>query len=245
MNLHLASAPQRLTKLLKTDTRNIIRDPTLLVVLIFSILPIVLFALFKDDMNQAALSTFGLDNISIYVAPIVLVLPAYLIGWVVGFLILEERDDGPIMALDVTPVGKRGIALYRAGLTFSLTFVIALIATRHLYSNISIILALSLSIFTAIQAAIVTFALPAIANNKVQGLAMTKVMNLFTMLPLLAIIASPWRYLAALFPSFWIGELLQLSPTSYLAFPLVLVFSLACHLLVLSFFYHRLIARTG
>ncbi len=36
-----------------------------------------------------------------------------LIGWVTGFLLLEDRDDGPLLAVDVTPIGKCGFLAYR------------------------------------------------------------------------------------------------------------------------------------
>jgi hypothetical protein len=50
--------------------------------------------------------------------------------------------------------------------------------------------------------------LPAIAQNKVEGLALTKLTNIAVIIPLIAIVPSPWRFLASLVPTYWIGELL-------------------------------------
>ncbi len=156
-------------------------------------------------MNSAVLATFSLPDFSKYIAPIVLIMPAYLLGWVIGFLILEERDEGPLLALDVTPLGKQGIALYRASFTFCLAAILSCFAIPFLFPDISFLLALTLILLTSLQSAIVSFAIPAIANNKVQGLALTKVMNLFAMAPLLTLIPSPFRYIAGFVPAFWIG----------------------------------------
>ena len=52
-----------------------------------------------------------------YLAPIVFVLPALLIAWVTGFLMLEDRDDRALLALDVTPPGKAGFLAYRVTVT--------------------------------------------------------------------------------------------------------------------------------
>ncbi len=236
-------SPPRLIKLGATDLRNIVRDPTLLAVLIFSILPVLIFHFFKIQINQATLSTFGISNISTFAAPVFLLMPSYLIGWIIGFLILEERDEGPLLALQVTPIGKRGIALYRALLTFTLAFALSLFATPILFEKISLPSAIFLSSLSAIEAVTVTFALPAIAKNKVQGLAFTKVMNIFIMVPLLAIIASPWRYLAGIFPSFWVGEYLSLSQQDHLPFAIIIALTMLSHIGVAALFYKALLAN--
>ena len=51
-----------------------------------------------------------------------------LIGWVTGFLLLEDRDEGTLLALDVTPVGKSGFLLYRVGVTATLAVALTLYA---------------------------------------------------------------------------------------------------------------------
>lgn len=238
-------SPKGLLKLSSSDLRNIARDPTLLGVLVMSVLLIALFLIFEDRMNDAVLTTFSLPDFSKYIAPIVLVMPAYLIGWIIGFLILEERDEGPLLALDVTPLGKQGIAIYRASFTFFLALTLSSFAIPFLLPDITFLLALALVFLTALQAAIISFAIPALANNKVQGLALTKAMNLFAMAPLLALIASPFRYIASFIPAFWVGEILQLSSYQYIPMALIMALALLCHILVLLYFYRRLLAHSA
>ena len=68
----------------------------------------VLFTTFKTDLNQFGLQFFDLPNLSTYVAPIAFLMPAYLVGWVFGFLLLEDRDDHTLLAVETTAVGKQG-----------------------------------------------------------------------------------------------------------------------------------------
>ncbi len=235
----------KLTRLMRSDLRNIMRDPTLFAVLIFSIMPMILFFFFSPWMDRAAYDAFGLEKISQYAAPIFFILPAHLIGWVIGFLILEEKDEGALLALEVTPVGKTGIVLYRSALAFLMVFALALVSASLLFSDVSPRSWIILSLFISLQAVMVTLILPAQAKNKVQGLALIKAINLFAMAPLLAIIASPFRYLSGLFPGFWIGEYLALSSISYIPASIGLFIGFLIHLLIVFLFYRLLLSRTG
>ncbi|VAW21501.1 hypothetical protein MNBD_ALPHA11-1691, partial [hydrothermal vent metagenome] len=180
MSARSSFIPARLKGLFLGDVRNILREPVMLLVLAFAILPLLLFVLFQKPMNEAALSAWSIKEISRYVAPLVLLVPAYLIGWVTGFLILEERDEGPLLALSVTPIGKNGVAIYRAALASFMSGAIALISIPFLFPKTGLLIIMTTVILCAMQAAMVNFVLPAIAKNKVQGLAMTKVINLFS-----------------------------------------------------------------
>jgi len=50
--------------------------------------------------------------------------------------------------------------------------------------------------------------LPALARNKVEGLALTKVTNIFGMVPLVALVPGPWRFVGGVVPTFWVGEVI-------------------------------------
>jgi len=238
-----AFTPARLKGLFFGDVRNILREPVMLLVLVFAILPLLLFVMFQKPMNGAALSVWNIEEISRYVAPLVLLLPAYLIGWVTGFLILEERDEGPLLALSVTPLGKNGVAIYRAALASVLSGAIALISMPLLFPETGFLIIMTTVILCAMQAAMVNFVLPAIAKNKVQGLAMTKVINLFSLAPLLAFIPSPWRFAFMPVPGFWIGELTKIPSAGGLSLLVLLTLAAISHLLVLWLVYRFFSSR--
>jgi hypothetical protein len=198
-----------LRRLLTADAVNVLRDPVLAVALIFSIAPALVFALGHIAADAALADYFGVVGLTAYAVPIMYVLPAYLVGWVAGFLLIEDRDDGPLMALEVTPMGKSGFLAYRLGLAGLVTFIVGLLAAWLLVPQAGPGLAIILSILMAVEAAIVALLLVAFAGNKVEGLALAKIINLGAIAPLAAFAPWPWRYAATPFPSFWIGELLS------------------------------------
>ncbi|WP_029042414.1 hypothetical protein [Cucumibacter marinus] len=198
----------RLRRLLAADAVNVLRDPVLAAVLVLSIAPAVVFALGHAAAETALASYFGVTGLTAYALPIMFVLPAYLTGWVAGFLLIEDRDDGPLMALEVTPLGKSGFLGYRLGLTGLVTFLIGLLAAWLLVPQSGTVTAIALSVLLAVEAATVALVLVAFAGNKVEGLALAKIINLGAIAPVAAFAALPWRYAAAPLPSFWIGEII-------------------------------------
>ncbi len=223
-------APRRFGRMLLSDAMNVGRDPMLLFAIALSILTSVAFHLGRGAMDQAALAAFGVAAFSRYVAPVALLVPAFLIGWVTGFLLLEDRDDGPLLAIDVTPVGKGGFFAYRATVTALVTAAVTLLGLRLVVPDAGAGEALLILLLVPAEAVIAAVILPAVARNKVEGLALTKLTNLASVVPLLAILPSPWRLLGGVVPSYWIGEMLALSGEPPLPFAVVAAAAVAVHL---------------
>jgi hypothetical protein len=237
-------APRRFVRLLASDAMSIRRDPMLALAIVLSTFPALAMLRYGDVLNAAALQRLGIPGFSRYVAPVALLVPASLIGWVTGFLLLEDRDDGPLLAVDVTPVGKVGFLCYRGAVT-------ALVVTLLTLATIVVTPALDwsnrvmVSLLVAAAAVLAAIVLPAVARNKVEGLALTKLTNLATLVPLVAIFPSPWRYVAGVVPTFWVGEMLGLSSTRYLPPPWVLLAAWASHVLAALWLLARLQRRVG
>jgi fluoroquinolone transport system permease protein len=221
--------PRRFGRLMVSDAMNISRDPILPAAVVLAIVPSLALWLTRDAIDEAALSAFGVEGFARYLAPVALLIPAYLIGWVTGFLLLEDRDDGTLLAVDVTPIGKSGFLAYRVTITVLVTICITLPATRLVIPEHGWAVALVVTFLVAVNAVLAAAILPAVARNKVEGLALTKLTNIASFVPLLAVIPSPWRYLAGFIPSYWIGELLRLSSNYALPLPAIVVLALATH----------------
>ena len=202
-------APRRLATLLFADAMNVSRDPMLAFATVLSVLPSIGLWFASDAIDQAGLAA-GIPSLSRYFVPLALVLPAILIGWVSGFLLIEDRDDGPLLALDVTPVGKLGFLAYRLTVSAVLTAAITAVALQLLLPWAAIWLKLLLIVTIPADTALAAIVLLALARNKVEGLALTKLTNLAAIMPLAAIIPSPLRFAAGVIPTYWLGELLGL-----------------------------------
>lgn len=206
-------APRRFLRLLAADALSVSRDPVLLIAIAMSVLPALALWIWVGAMDEAALAAFGIEALSRYAAPVALMLPVALIGWVGGFLLLEDRDENLFPALDVTPVGKAGFLAYRlAGIVLAAAAVTAA-ALPVVTPDLDLAGAALLLVLVPANAVLAAVVLPALARNKVEGLALTKLTNLAMLIPLLAAIPSPWRLAAGIFPSYWIGEILELGAT--------------------------------
>ena len=239
-------APHRLSRLFAADTRNVTRDPTLLFAILFSAVPALAGYFFRDAIDAAVEDMFGLSGAFGLVLPMFLTIPAFMVGWVTGFLFLEDRDDGPLLALDVTPVGKRGFMAYRLAVTGVITFALTVFGCALLVPEKGIVLALVVALMVAGNAIGAALVLPALARNKVEGLALTKVTNIFALAALLALVPGPWRFLAAPIPSFWIGEIVLNAPAFPAAsFGLTALAGLAVHALAVALLYRLQSRRAG
>lgn len=196
-----------LLALARADARLVWRDPLLGWVLA---LPIVLAVALRALIPRAAeilLTTAGLD-LTPYLP---LVMGGYLmtapgiVGMVVGFLLLDERDARTLMALRVTPLSMRQYLSYRIALPIVGGMASTLIGYR-LAGLVPIPLAtlVSLAAVGALSAPLLALVLGTAAPNKVAGFAVVKVLNALNLLAVAAFfIPLPRQYAAGLLPAYW------------------------------------------
>lgn len=238
-------APRRFARLLHSDATSIGRDPVLVFAIALSTVPALGYLLGRDAMNAAALREFGVNRVDLYLAPSALLLPAFLVGWVTGSLLLEDRDEGTLLALDVTPVGKAGFIAYRVAVTTLVMAALTMPAAGVIAPQLGIGQRVGVTLLVASAAVLAALVLPAVARNKVEGLALTKLTNLAFIVPLLAVLPSPWRYVGGIVPTFWLGELLELSTARFLSTTWVLAAAVLSHLVWMALLLALLRRRLG
>ena len=103
-----------------------------------------------------------------------------LAGFVVGFLLLDERDDATLTALQVTPLSMNRYLGYRLALPLLLSVASAYVvfALMGLVAPSPLGL-LPIVLLAALEGPIFALLLAARASNKVQGLALMKGMGIF------------------------------------------------------------------
>ncbi len=241
MNVLHSLSPARFLGIAKADAKNAVRDPILLYVIIISVLPVLVLTFWGGQIENAV----GMPGLSYLSLPVILAISAFMIGWVSGFLILEERDDGPILAIEVTPAGKAGLVINRLILTMLLTALITLFSIQLLAPDMGWGMRIFYGFVIGLEAVSVALVIPCIARNKVEGLAVAKVTNVVSLLPALAIVPSPWRYLGAVFPTYWVGESFQFSPVQYLPLPAILTIAVLLHVGLVLLVYRLFVRRVG
>jgi len=142
-----------------------------------------------------------------------------LMGFVLAFLILDERDSGLIRYFLVTPMGERGYFLYRMGLPMIIGGIMTLLLMGlqriHPFPTNRLALVLPLIILEIPFYALV---LTGLARNKVEGLAMAKGVAMTGNLPLLVYLTGLPILPFYLWPSFFILQILLVPDSPVLLF---------------------------
>ncbi|MDE3000629.1 MAG: hypothetical protein OXU79_16275 [Gemmatimonadota bacterium] len=128
-----------------------------------------------------------------------------LIGTVIGFLLLDERDDRMLTALLVTPVPDVEYLAYRLAIPLASGFIVTIVGF-HLIGLVPVPLfdLTAVSLLASFNAPITALALAGFAENKVTGFALVKILNAITMIPVVAFfVASDWQIVAGLVPTYW------------------------------------------
>lgn len=189
------------------DARNVARDSMLRWMVIFTPLFGLLFRFVIPPMATALEQRFGFD-----LGPYYLLLVSFLpimvtgmIGTVVGFLLLDQRDDQTMAALLVTPLSLGDYLRYRMTMLLALAVAFSSITVplTGLIETTPLQLVVS-SIVAAPLAPIYALFFGTFAGNKVQGFALAKVVGI-VIIPCIAayFVIGPWQNAFGLVPHYW------------------------------------------
>jgi len=130
---------------------------------------------------------------------------AVMFGFITAFILLEEKDEQVLQVIRVLPISPFYFILYRMTFTFSVSWLGAF-ATIY-YGGIAypgLILTFLLSIQYGLAGPLIAVAIVTLAQNKIEGMAYFKSINLFLLLPLATFfIEGDIRYIFAITPPYW------------------------------------------
>lgn len=192
--------------LLKSDIRQITKDPMLLAgvvgplaVLVFARYifgPISVWVEGRYDFNMMLHADFTLFFL-LTVIPL-------LSGVMTGLLMLDERDEHLIAYFAITPLTRRGYYRYRLMLPSLMSLLsssLYLLFSGIVEVRVEMIFPLLLS---AVEAPCIALFLAAAAANKVEGLALSKLCGLLFGGPVVAFfVPEPWQAAGMIIPTYW------------------------------------------
>jgi fluoroquinolone transport system permease protein len=166
---------------------------------------------------------------------VLLLLTPMMFGFVIGLMLLDERDEGVLTAVALTPVGRTGFLAYRmaaptawsgiAAVTVALLAGLVAFAPQRLAA---------LALLAGLQTPLLALFLAAYAPDKVRGMALAKVGSVLIGLGALAVLApDPWLWLAAPSPHFWLVRLVIVREAMAIGFWTQWLAALAVHLAAL------------
>ena len=233
------------------DTQLLWRDPLLKWVVLLPFGLALLFRALLPRAHATLLASTGFDIEPLYP----LLMGGYLmnapgiVGMVVGFLLLDERDARTLTALRVTPLSMRRYLAYRIALPLILGTISTLIGYPMVgVAALPMASLLPIALVAAFSAPLVALVLAAAAPNKVAGLAFVKVLNGFNLLPIAAFFVDPpLQFLAGVIPTYWPMRALW-SATTGEPFSAYLVLGIAVAIIALAasaYLFERRLLRRG
>jgi fluoroquinolone transport system permease protein len=126
---------KKLIKFTIADIRNIVRDPMQTLTAAAPLIIIVVLRIFLSVAREQVIQFFDYDIISDY--PMIIsffsLLIPMMVGLVIGFIILDERDESMINYYAVTPLTKRGYLVFRMTVPIVFTFLVSVVFYLALY----------------------------------------------------------------------------------------------------------------
>ncbi|WP_128683289.1 hypothetical protein [Actinomyces qiguomingii] len=206
-DIRTAATIRALARLAPLDLRRLARDELLswMAVLPLAVAPVLRLA---APGLVGALSRLGL-NAGSWLEPLgavafAVIIPV-LMGTVVGFMLLADKEDGTWRAVAVTPVSLRGYLVWRAVVASGLAAPLVVLGLRvgglnHLDWAADAGLALA----AAPLAGMTALALAAFTDSTIQAVTAIKLGFVLLVLPALVMGRDgSWSLLAALVPSWW------------------------------------------
>jgi fluoroquinolone transport system permease protein len=240
--------PAAITKLGRNDTRLIGRDSFLTGLFAYLLIVALAMRFALPWLAEAAASSpdVAVDVTALYpliVGYMILFLGAVVAGMMIGFVILDERDDGTLIALMVTPLPLTFYLAYRVLVPALLAFIVliaeVLLVGIHLIPlGQTVVIAAAMSLVGSMTALFTaTF-----AQNKAQGFALMKIAGSSGLLLVAAwFVAEPLQYLFGLFPPYWFVKAYWLAAAGDAAWPLFLLIGVAYSALVIGLLIRRFV----
>lgn len=187
----------KLTNLLRKDFKVVYRDNFVFF--------LVLYPLVGAGVMRLALPYVPIPNLGTYLAPFLLVLGATAVGVIQGFSLIEEKENQTSVLLKVLPIDLTTHLLYLAGVGFAVSALMSLVALLiYGYPVVNLPAALFALLVSATTGPVLALVIGTLANNKIEGLALTKSLGFAMVAPVIVFMASPqWHFIAWWNPWYW------------------------------------------
>jgi fluoroquinolone transport system permease protein len=180
------------------DARGIYRDGFLLYMCAY--VPLVAIA------ARLGVSWIPVENLALYLAPWLVTLGGSIAAIIIGFGLIEERERQTLLLLRVLPLSGRAHFTYLVLTTGLLSCVLGLLAAAVFGQPVADLPGFLLMLAVgSLAAPLGMLMLGVAAANKIEGMAVAKLVSSLTIVPgLVFVVPSPWQILLAWSPHYWV-----------------------------------------
>lgn len=199
-------------KLFQIGLKQIAKDGMLIVLIPAPFLVGIFFKFAIPFINDMLTSKFQFPITAWYglADGMLICLTPMFVAMLSAFMLLEERDEGLSAFYQITPAEGYSYLFARVGIPMIWAFINTLIVSAIFkISSLSFGVILSSSLISSFTGISLAMMVVSIAGNRVEGLAVSKMMGIsFMGFILIWFIPAPYHFFLAFLPSFWIGKLL-------------------------------------
>jgi len=208
------------TKLMINDLKNISRDRLLVVGCFLS--PIIFIILCRLIIPWISKNVYPLEPFYQILYMMMAIMMPMVFGFVISFLIMDERDENLLTVLRVMPISRTSYLVYRLFFISFISFIFILffpLLTGLI--DISMLDYLPTAVLFTLFTPLIALIINNLANNKIQAFALFKTAGSVFILPLFAFfVTDNWRYILGVIPNFWtfmaLDKLLETGSQDYL-----------------------------
>ena len=198
----------KILSLSQSEFKKIFREPFLSFIFILPFLMSLLYRIIVPIVRTLLINYFDLADYYSLIMVFLMMLSPMLFGWVIGFSLLDDRDENLLAFMSVTPLQKEGYLQFKviAPIIISIfqAYLVLLIANLAPMEYVKLF---PVIIMVSLETPIFALAQGSFANNKVEGLAIGKLIGIVLIAPFISyFVDSPLAYLAGIVPPFWITE---------------------------------------
>jgi hypothetical protein len=221
------------------DFKNIRRDPTLSMLLF---VPVIMLAVVRYLVPVVNNYIPGTERYYPVILAVFTLLTASFPGFIIAFIILDEKDQNLLPVIRITPVSISGFLLARLGYMSVLSlFSSCLLLLFNGLKEFTCWQILQLSVLSLLNAPVILLLMSAIAKNKIEGMTFIKAANVLLIIPVLIMFTNNvFVNILALLPAYWVYAYMVPGYNHYLIFFLGIVVLLLYNYLICRFAIRKL-----
>lgn len=189
------------------DAKSVRRDPLLRWLIFYPALIALVARWAVPVLTSRVAERFEFDLVPYYplVVSWLLLMTPIMAGVVIGFLLLDQRDDGTLTALQVTLLSLRGYLAYRVSMPMFVSAAMSLVVVAVAgLVRMPVVQLVFVTAGAAPLAPLFALFLGSFAANKVQGFALMKAGGVLAIPPIIAyFVRSHWQLAFGLVPLYW------------------------------------------
>lgn len=186
-----------------------LRDPMMRFMLIYPILFGIVGRYLLPAISET--SNFNIEANADFIVAVLALISPVVFGAIIGFSVLEDRDDHIIDSIKVTPLSFNQFMSFRLIVVYVLAFAASIfIMWFSDIGNFALGNMFLIAFTAAFSAPMTGLAINIFSQNKIEGFAIMKLGGTIIILPIIALFFSDAKELFfAIFPAFWPAKMIS------------------------------------